>query len=164
MSNELRQFIFFLSIGAPRFVTRTSALRGVFDNAFSELRPSQICFRFGSQVESSLGSTTLYLRTPPFIFVIPISVEVVAVEVPPLLELDILDINSLVSVTVMSRLVNRTIILDRNTNKQYRVDNWWVSMERHDGRVYVKMGKSISVDYFRNQLQKLHQQIFHFNA
>lgn len=35
----------------------------------------------------------------------------------------------------------------------YEIDDWWVSMKRIDGHVFVKMTKPANVNFLRNQLQ-----------
>lgn len=101
---------FCVDIGASRSVFRFLDLKKIYGEAFPSLQPSKNNFRFGNQVELSIGAVCLFLGTPPFIRVILVRADVASVDVPPLLRLDVLDLLLLVADTVTNRLVKLRIL------------------------------------------------------
>lgn len=65
----------------------------------------------------SIKAVGLFRETPPYIRVIPVKVDVVSVDIPPLLGLDILDQHSLLADTVMNRLVKQRILQNSQNHK-----------------------------------------------
>ena len=102
----------------------------------------------------------MYLKTPPGFHSIVVCSDVVTVDVPPLLRLDVLDSESLVADTVINRLVHRTYI-PGNAQQHYVMNDWSVPLKRIDDHVYVEMSHPSSVNFTRAQLEKIHKNFFH---
>ena len=76
----------------------------------------------GTQYAKSLGQLELLLKTPENITPIIVMLDIVPVDVPALLGLDVLYSTSLVIDNVLNRLWNRIIISDEDEKPEF-VDN-----------------------------------------
>lgn len=126
--------------------------------------PSRHHFRFADATCDSLGAVIFLLHTHIGAPNIPVDMDIVSAEIPPLLGLDILDRQSLTPCTVSNRLVKR--------NRHYKldgihtsVDEWFVQMKRSAKNLFSAPIHFLTYTYFsKMQLSRLHRQFFHPSA
>ena len=158
---------FCVDTGAPRSVIGLKSLKRILCKQgvrFPKLELSRNRFRFADSIFESLGKICIPLRTPPGVTPVPVVMDVVQADIPPLLGIDILDKESLIADTVSNRLQKRTFFNGQKGEKEY-MDAWSVPLCRAEsGHVYADMDWSNSVFFSRAQLAKLHRQFFHPSA
>ena len=89
--------------------------------------------------------------------------DIVPVNVPAPLGLEVLDAEQLYVDNVTNRLVHRRILNRSSDGFQYD-DKWSVPIPRHDNHLYSKMCFPPSTFYSTAQLLKLHRQFAHPSA
>ena len=89
--------------------------------------------------------------------------DIVSVDVPALLGLDVLDGEGLYADNVTNRLVHRQVI-SRPGELLFYKDRWSVPLVRHDNHLCAKMRFPRSTFYTTAQLQKMHRQFAHPSA
>jgi len=154
---------FCVDLGAPRSVIGKRQLDTILrkmDRQTIPRMPSTSSFRFGDTVVKSLGMVELALKTPAPRRPIAVLLDIVPVDVPALLGLDVLDAEALYADNVTNRLVHRSITSNRGGSQKYH-DVWSVPLQRHDGHLYAKMSFPKSMFYTVKELEKLHRQFAH---
>ena len=118
-------------------------------------------FIFDDTLVRSRGMVELMLRTPWSTLDIPVILDVLDVEIPVLLVLDILDGNNVPVDNVTDHLWNRLI-----TNKDpLRFENIWkIKLIRKGEHQYVLLSTPIQLFYSMEQLRKLHKKFAHSSA
>ena len=106
----------------------------------------------------SLSVTELKLETSEYILDIPVLVDIVPVNVPANLGLDVLDSLSLLPDTVTNRLWNCIII---SLNPLHFIDEWSVQMIRASDHLDVPLKTPLQSFYTVTQLRKIHKQSAH---
>ena len=89
--------------------------------------------------------------------------DIVQVNVPALLGLEVMDAEDLYADNVTNRLVHRKI-LSRSSDECEYDDMWSVPIIRHDGHLYSRMCFPSSTFYSASDLLKLHRQFAHPSA
>ena len=98
---------FCVDIGAPRSVIGTKTLNKILNKLSHRSMPkipSGNSFRFGDMTVPSMGILELWLKVPSPRRPIPVLVDIVAVNVPALLGLDVLDSEQLYACNVTNQL------------------------------------------------------------
>ncbi len=114
-------------------------------------------FRFGDIRVKPLGTIEIGLEFAALRRCIPVLMDIVQVDVPPLLGLDVLDSEHLYAVNVTKHLVLREVLSERSARLNY-IDRWHVPLIRHDGHFYAWMSFPRCIFHTIAQLQKLHRQ------
>lgn len=90
--------------------------------------------------------------------------DVVSADIPTLLEMEVLDRESLISDTVANRLIKRKLVTHDDGSEAY-IDEWFAPTYRaRSSHVFVDMMLAARIYYTRAQLCKLHRQFFHHSA
>ena len=105
----------------------------------------------------------ILLETPSTWRDIPVLMDIVPVDVPALLGLDVLDSEQLYACNVTNRLVHRAVLSRPGEPLQYE-DRWSVPLTRQNGHLYARMRFMNYTFYTTAQLQKLHRQFAHPSA
>ena len=105
----------------------------------------------------------LELATPDWITSIPVLMDTVPINVPPLLGLDILDGEQLYAENVTNRLVHRKIESRHGEPLKY-TDKWSVPLVRFDNHLYAKMKFPEYTIYSTAQFEKMHRNFAHPSA
>ena len=103
------------------------------------------------------------LETPAHVRKIPVLMDIVPVDVPALLGLDVLDTEQLYADNVTNRLVHREILSKQGEPLAYK-DRWHVPLIRQNGHLYAQMSFPCFTFYTAAQLEKLHRQFAHPSA
>ena len=98
------------------------------------------------------------LPTPESTLDIPVILDVVDVEIPPLQGLDILDRNNLFVNNVINHLLNRIVT---NKHPPRFEDIWKIKLTRKDDHLYVLLCTTIHLFITMAKLRKLHKQFAH---
>ena len=125
--------------------------------------PSNNSFRFVDISVHSLGIIELELETPENTRRIPALKDIAPLDVPALLDFDVLDGDGLYAHNVINRLVHRQVISRPGELPDYQ-DSWNVPPVRHDNHFYAKLRFTRSTFYTTAQLQKMHRQFAHPSA
>lgn len=156
-----------MDIGAPCSVVGRKELNRILTEMgkhHRDIRPSSRSFRFGDVSCKSRGTILLMMETPTGIPPVEVNCDIVDVDVPALLGMDVLDREKLIADTVSNRLVQR-IPMTSPDGKIFFIDGWSVPMKRSSSsHVYVKIDTSTRIHFTRAQLSKLHRQFFHPSA
>ena len=161
-----------MDTGAPSSAIGMKELRrlsSLYGKQLFRLLRSFKQFRFAGASFTSLGRVDLPLATPSHFRPVFVTVDVVSADVPALLGLDVLEAESLVADTVLTRLTKRIVLRGlRNENgkllEDTAVDDWSVPLQRYFSHVYVSFGFSSRTYFARTQLHKLHRQFSHPSA
>ena len=157
---------FCVDIGAPRSVAGKAAMDQILGSLKRKFIPSATSsryFRFGDVVVKSLGLVEVALDTPQNAPNIMVLMDIVSVNIPALLGLDVLDNESLYADNVTNRLVRRNVISRTSDGLEFE-DTWHVPIFRHDGHLYTKMSFPTSTFYTTTQLRRFHKQFAHPSA
>ncbi len=92
-----------------------------------------------------------------------IMMEIVTVDVPALLGLDVSDGEQLYACNVTNRLIHHEILSRPGERLRYK-DTWRIPLKRHDSELYAPMNFRESAFYTTAQLRKLHLQFAHSSA
>ena len=103
------------------------------------------------------------LETPPGMPDITVLMDIVPVNIPALLRLDVLDFESLYANNVTNCLVHRQVTSRPSAELAVR-DTWSVPIFHHHGHLYAKMSLPPTNFYTTAQLNKLHKQFAHPSA
>ena len=155
---------FCVDIGAPRSVIGKKELMRIMRHYNKQSIPvmrSRNAFRFGDSVAKSRGIVELFLDTPNGTPPLPVLLDIVDVNIPALLGLDILDGYSLNADTVSNRLIHR---IPCSKSVSGYTDDWSVQMMRMNDHVYARMIAPSFVFYSTRTLRKLHQHFSHPSA
>lgn len=139
-------------------------LRRFLDRSHKRMRPlkkSPMRFRFGDSECESLGQVRLPLATPSGLPNIYVTLDVIAIDIPALLGLDVMDELSLTPDTVTNRLVKRIIVGDDEQGDPCAIDEWSVPLIRTHGHIYALMGFPQLTFFSDSQLEKMHRQFRH---
>ena len=157
------------------FCVDTGALRSVLgkrqlnyilritQNKLIPRMPSGNTFKFGDVTVKSLGMIELDLKTPAPRRPIPVLLDIVPVDVPALLGLDVLDAEGLYADNVTNRIVHRHVTSKPGEPLSYQ-DLWCMPLIRYDGHLYAGMCFPTTTFYTVKQLEKLHRQFAHPSA
>lgn len=110
LSSEVKQsrpIEFYVDSGAPRFVVGRKTLNRMFTaNGAHQRRimPSRNRFQFADAIYDSLGIIFVPLLTPPRVPSAMLSIDIVDVDIPALLGMDVLDKESLTPCTGSNHL------------------------------------------------------------
>lgn len=159
----VRNAIFCADIGAPKSVIEFKAPQQICRRKYISLTPSISSFCYGGDALTLLGTVMLYLQTPPEIPPIDVRCDVVIVNIPPLLGLDVLDRHNLKAGTVTNQLIKKTIIRDEKRNTSFVFDDWHVPLTRENQYAYVKMCVPGDFLYTLTQLKKIHRSFFNLS-
>ena len=99
---------------------------------------SRSSFRFGDVAVPSQGLIEIALDTPPNVRPIYVLMDIVTVDIPALLELDVLDGENLYADNVTNRLVHRQV-LPGPGELLMNEDTWNVPLIRYKGHLYARM-------------------------
>ena len=119
---------FCVDIGAPKSVIGHKELKKIFSRLgrrVKKLKTSFNRFRFADTTFKSLGQVSIPLATPPGRPPISVTMDVVPVDIPPLLGLDVLDRESLIADTVANQLTKRSFCRSEDGSYFY-YDEWHV--------------------------------------
>ena len=171
LSTEARKYNrpgFLVDIGAPKSVVGKKALNRLFASVDvyhkPPLRTSHNFFRFGDESFPSIGMITLYLDTPHGVRPIPVEIDIVVPDIPPLLGLDVIDRERLTPDVAYNVLAKRRKVIDKS-NRAIYVEDWAIPMWRASSRhSYVPLRIDTPTYFTRSQLHKLHRQFFHPSA
>lgn len=152
---------FCVDIRAP---TSIVGLREIRQICFSlkkliALRTSSKSLQFADATCQTLGPISIPLMTPQGMPNIFVKLEVVSADVPALIGLNVLDVQSLVADTVLNRLVKKMVRSLRN-RKFSTIEEWSVPLIRADDHLYVKILRPKNIYFTTTQLKKLHRQLF----
>ena len=128
---------FCVDIGAPRSVVGKSQLNNILQYIGQPSIPllrSANSYRFGDVTVRSIGLVEIALATPPRIPAIPVLMDIVPVNVPALLGLDVLDAEELIADNVTNRLIHRHVVSRTHDNVKYK-DKWSMPLKRHDNHL-----------------------------
>ena len=95
-----------MDIGAPKSVIGQTSLSAIFNahgRASMSIYKSDHLFRLGDDTVTSLGGIELYMETPTHNLDIPFVLDVVPVDVPALVVLDVLGAHKLLADTAHNR-------------------------------------------------------------
>ena len=157
---------FCVDIGAPKSVVGQNQLKHTLQYIGRSSIPrmhSNNTYRFGDVTVRTVGTVEIMLATPPTVPDIPVLMDIVPVNVPALLGLDILDSEELYADNVTNRLVHRHVVSNNNGILQY-LDKWHVPLSRHDNHLYAAMSFPHFLFYTTTQLEKMHRQFAHPSA
>ena len=159
---------FLVDIGAPKSVIGKKKLKYLSctagTNHVSLLRKSYNRFRFANETFDSIGMLTLFLDTPTGIPPMPVEIDIVIADFPPLLGLDVLDREKLIPDIAYNVLAKRHRAKTEKNETVY-IEDWCVPMWRSPSRhCYVSMGLDFDTNFTRAQLHKLHLQLHHPSA
>ena len=115
-------------------------------------------FRFLNVSSKLFGMIELGIQTPDHTPPICILLDVVDVDIPALIGLDVLDGHCLMVDNISNRLWNRVIISE---DPLEFVDKWWVPLIRDQHHLYGHLHIATSTFYTTQQLCKLHRQLAH---
>ncbi len=139
---------FCVDIGAPKSVigqTTLSAIIRTQNRSTIPISPSDNMFTFGNVTVKSRGAVELWLKTPSQFQNIPVILDVVELDVPALLGLDIIDAYGLVADTVNNRLTH--------LRRGEHLPIWHMPLIRTDNHVFAEMILPAQVFYTTDQLQ-----------
>ena len=108
----------------------------------------------------TVGTAEIMLATPPMVLDIPVLMDIILVDVPALLGLDILDSVELYADNVTNRLFHRHIVSSHNSTLQY-VNKFHVPLSLHGNHLYSAMSFSNFLFYTTTQLEKMYRQFAH---
>ena len=157
---------FCVDIGAPRSVIgklQLNLLLLKIGKKFIPRMKSITSFRFGHVTVRSVGKIEMSLKTPASIRSISVLMDIVPVDIPALLGLDVLDGESLYADNVTNRLVHRCILSRPGEPLEYE-DRWSVPLSRHDNHLYAQMEFPDCTFYNIAQLKNMHRQFAHPSA
>ena len=157
---------FCVDIGAPKSVIGLPTLNRILRYTGKRAIPtltSTNSYRFGDVTVQSQGLVELVLATPNSFPDINVLMDIVPVNVPALLGLDVLDSQFLYADNVTNRLVNRQVLSKSNGLLKYK-DRWSVPLVREDNHLYARMVFPKHLFYTTAQLQKMHRQFAHPSA
>lgn len=157
---------FCVDIGAPRSVVGRSYLSIVLQLIGEKSIPrmsSANYFRFGDTTVKSLGMIEIDLRVPSPRRSIPVLMDIVPVDIPALMGLDVLDSESLYADNVTNRLVHRFVLSSPGQAVRFQ-DVWHVPLLRYDGHLYAQMEFPTHTFYTSQQFRKFHKQFAHPSA
>ena len=132
---------FCVGIGAPRSVVGRPKLNSILRNINKIHIPhisSNSSFRFGDVTAKSIEMVEIELQTPPYVHYIPVLMDIVSVDVPGLLGLDVLDGEILYTDNVTSRVANRKILSRQGDAVRYK-DVLHVPLQRLENHLYARM-------------------------
>ena len=135
--------LFSVDTGAPHSCIGNKALERTFHHSeriFISVIGSKRDFKFSETEERWRGMVEPLLPTPGSTLDISVILDVVDVEIPPMLGLDILDRNSLLFDHVTNHLWNCIIT---NKDPLRFEDIWKVKLTRMGGYLYVRLSTSI---------------------
>lgn len=90
--------------------------------------------------------------------------DIVDADIPSLLEMDVMDKESLTPCTVSNRLIKRNLHRTQD-GKDIFVDEWYVPIVRsRSNQLYAQMNLSTAMYFPRTHLSRLHGQFFHPSA
>ena len=89
--------------------------------------------------------------------------DIVSVNVPALLGLDVLDSEELIADNVTNRLIHRHVVSRAQGLIKYD-DKWSMPLQRHDNHLYAAMSFPQYLFYSTVQLEKMHRQFAHPSA
>lgn len=161
--------VFCVDSGAPRSVMGMdyfTYIHKFFNTSQPQLIPSSLTFSFAKQRFPSLGKVSLILTTPDGTQPITIHLDVVSADVPPLLGLDVLDLNKLMIDNVHNRLARRSKHYSKTTGLDYYVEQWFIPLLRgKSGHLYCNLQPpDFQIRYSRPDLLRLHRQFYHPSA
>ncbi len=159
-------FVFCVEIAAPGSVIgrpQLNRILSVFQEKEIPCISSQNSFRFGDVTVRSLGMVEIALDTPPNVSNVPVLIDIVPVDVPPLLGLDVLDGEGLYADNKNNRLVRREIPSRTGDVLKYE-DHFHMPLTRHDDHLYAKMSFPHCTLYTTSQLLMMHRQFAHLSA
>lgn len=125
--------------------------------------PSSNRFRFGNSTYNSIGIVQFFLATPQGVPAITVQMDVVPVDIPALLGLDILDSCALYSVTVTILLLHWLVASSTVQPLAYN-DEWAVPLRRHDSHVSADVHMPACTFFTRTELLKIQNQFAHPSA
>ena len=156
--------LFCVDTGAPISCIGKQALKRIVHHAGRNSIPmieSDRDFQFGDTMIRSKGMVELILPTPGSVRDVPILMDVVDIDIPALLGLDVLDGNNLFVDNVTGHLWNR--IVTCNEPLRFK-DRWKIKLIRKGEHLYVPLKAPIQSFYTMAQLRKLHKQFAHPSA
>ncbi len=155
-----------VDIGAPRSVIGGRYLNMVLhcrnEKSIPRMEPANSS-RFVYVAVKSLGLIEIDLEVPSPRRSIPVLIDIVPVDVPTLLGLDLLDSECLHADNVTGRLVHR-IVLSHPVETLNLQDVWSAPLLRCDGHLYAEMRFSAHTFYTSQQLLRFHRQFAHPSA
>ena len=152
-----------MDIAAPRSVVGTKQLNFILNHIGRKTIPrihTQRLFRFGDFTACSLGLIEVALQTPAPRHPIRILLDIVSVDIPALLGLDVLDAEYLYADNAANLLVHRRVTSKEGMPLQY-LDLWSVTLSRFDNHLYAQMNFPSSTFYTEQQLHRLERQFAH---
>ena len=157
---------FCADIGAPRSVVGRIQLNRVLANLGRKNIPciaSKTFFRFGDVTVRSQGKIQIAMETPANVRPISVLLDIVPVDVPALLGLDVMDGECIYADNVINRLVHWHMFSRKDEPLRYK-DLCHVPLTRYAGHLYVRMGFPRCTFYTITQLKKMHRQFAHRSA
>ena len=157
---------FCIDIGAPKSVVGMSQPNRILRNLEKKGIPrikSRNFFRFGDVTVPSQGLIEIALDTPPNFRPIHVLMDIVTVDIPALLEVDVLDGETLCAENVTNRLVHRQILSGPEELLKYE-DTSNVPVIRYKGHLYARMNFPRCSFYTSAQLNKMHRHFGHPSA
>ena len=157
---------FCADIGAPKSVIGLPTLNNILRHTRKKSIPtlkSTHSYRFGDVTVHALGIVELVLKTPDSFPDINVLMDIVPVNVPALLGLNVLDAECLYADNVTNRLVHRQVLGKSNGVLNYK-DKWSVPLMRIDNHLYAGMVFPHHLFYTTAQIHKLHRQFAHPSA
>ena len=115
-------------------------------------------FKFGDTLIRSRGMVELMFPGPGSTPEIPVILDVVDVEIPPLLVYDVQDGKTLLVGNVNNHLWSRIIT---NKDPLRSEDIWNIKLIRRGDHLYVPLSTPIQLFYTMARLRKLHKQFSH---
>ena len=156
---------FCVDSGAPRSVIGQPAfldIKSHFKLPDTPLGSSRYSFKFGNNVHKSLGTTQFILATPRTIPDIHVNLDIVDVNIPPLIGLDILDKNGLMIDNINNKLAKRKQLLRNGIT--YYMEEWYLPLFRSASSHLHTMMHPLhnhSILFTTGELNRLHRQFFH---
>ena len=156
--------MFCVDIGAPRSCIGRKWLKRILYLHGTRAIPRHHLdrmFRFGDVSVKSLVTVEIYWAATEKIPDIPVILDVVNVDIPALLGINVLDEYSLMPDNVTNRLWHR-IILSKKSLEVY--DEWHMPLHRTDSHLYAEMAFSSHTFYTVLQQRKLLRQFCNLSA
>ena len=151
--------VFCIDTGAPISFIGKRTLKRIVQRSVRNFIPmiqSERDFQFGDTLIRSKSMIELILPTPGNRREIPVIMDVVDVDIPALLGIDVLDGNNLFVDNVAGHLWNRIITCKEPLQFE---DRWKTQLIRKGEHLYVPLKAPIQSFYTMAQLRKLHKQI-----
>lgn len=153
-----------MDTGAPQSVIGRKELNRIFNkNGIHDVRiiPSNKSFRFVDTSFKYLGRVQIELETPLVALTVQVCLDIVQVDIPALLEMDVLDKEVLTPCLISNRLGKRRKC-KTGSKQEVFIDEWYRPIHpSRSNHLYVGMRFGTRAYFKKAQLSRLHRNFFH---